>query len=178
MYIAEMYKADVGNGTGMRVSLFVSGCTLHCKGCFNEKAWDFTYGQLWTPELQESLIKELSRPFYQGLTILGGEPFELETQPDIAELIRKVRTVLPDRDIWMFSGNQYDKNLIEGGSRYIPITTDYILDNIDILVDGPFVQEKHDVRLNFRGSSNQRIIDMRATRAAGQVVLHPLNNII
>lgn len=178
MNIAGIYKADVGNGSGMRVSLFVSGCTLHCKGCFNEKAQDFSYGQLWTPELEDELIEELKRPFYQGITILGGEPFELPTQPVVASLIRRIKEELPDRDIWIFTGNKYDINLSPEGNRFIPEVTDYILDTIDVLVDGPFEEKLHDVRLNFRGSSNQRIIDMKKTRKEGRVILHSLNNII
>ena len=175
MHVCEIYKADVGNGTGMRVSLFVSGCTIHCKGCFNEKTWDFNHGELWTQELEDSLIKELSRPYYKGLSILGGEPFEPQNQPEICKLILRVKEELPDRNIWIFTGNKYDVNLIPGGSRYIEDYTDKILDNIDVLVDGPFVQDLYNIKLNFSGSENQRIIDMKETRKKGEVVLHPLN---
>ncbi len=176
MHIGESYKADVANGEGMRVSLFVSGCTIHCKDCFNSKTWDFNYGILWTKEIEDSLIKELSKPYYRGLTILGGEPFEPQNQPELAELIIRIRKELPEKTIWIFSGNVYDKNLVPGGSRYYPEYTDKILDNIDVLVDGPFKKELYDYKLNFRGSSNQRIIDMRKTREKGEVVLHTLNN--
>lgn len=178
MNIAGIYKADVGNGSGMRVSLFVSGCTLKCKGCFNEKAQDFSYGKLWTPELEEELIEELSKSFYKGLTILGGEPFELLNQPGVASVVERVRKTLPEKDIWIYTGNVYEKNFSPEGDRYMSNVTDYILDNIDVLVDGPFMKDGYDPRLNFRGSKNQRIIDMKRTRAEGDVILHPLNNII
>lgn len=175
MHVSEIYRADVGNGTGMRVSLFVSGCTIHCKGCFNEKTWDFNNGELWTPELEDALITELSRPYYKGLTILGGEPFEPQNQPEICELILRVKKELPDKDIWVFTGNVYDKDLIPGGRRHLPDYTDKILDNIDVLVDGPFVQERYNITLKFRGSENQRLIDIRETRKTGKVVLLPIN---
>ena len=176
MHIAEIYKADVGNGSGMRVSLFVSGCTIHCKGCFNEKTWDFDFGTLWNPEIEQNLINELSKSYYQGLTILGGEPFEPENQPEISTLIKRIKKELPNKNIWMFTGNVYDRDLVPGGKRYYPEYTDFILDNIDVLVDGPFIQDLYNVTLNFRGSENQRIIDMRKSREEGTVILHPLNN--
>ena len=137
MYYGQITRADSANGVGMRVSLFVSGCTNHCKGCFQPQTWDFSFGSPYTKETEDELVKELQRPFYSGITILGGEPFE-----------RK---------------------------RHIEVT-DEILDNIDVLVDGPFVEEKKNIGLNFRGSENQRIIDMKATRKEGHVVLDPLSN--
>ncbi|MBR3538034.1 MAG: anaerobic ribonucleoside-triphosphate reductase activating protein [Eubacterium sp.] len=175
MHIGEIYKADSANGPGVRVSVFVSGCTIHCKGCFNAKTWDFNYGRLWTKETSDYLIKELSLPYYRGLTILGGEPFEPQNQPAVSELILRVRAELPEKDIWVYTGNTYDENLIPGGSRYIQDYTDRILDNIDVLVDGPFVEDLLNLNLRFRGSENQRIINMRETRKQGTVVLHPLN---
>lgn len=178
MNIAQIYKADTGNGIGMRVSLFVSGCTIKCPECFNKEAQDFKYGQKFTPEIMEELLNELRRPFYQGLTILGGEPFELKTQPDLLNLIKTVKNELPDKDIWVYSGNIYNKNLSPGGDRYISGITDEILDNIDVLVDGPFVKDLYDIRLNFRGSKNQRIIDLKKTRSGKRLVLHDLNNVV
>jgi anaerobic ribonucleoside-triphosphate reductase activating protein len=175
MHIGEIYKADSANGPGMRVSVFVSGCTIHCKGCFNSKTWDFNYGHLWTKEQEDNLIKELSLSYYRGLTILGGEPFEPQNQPAVSELILRVKKELPKKDIWVYTGNTYDINLVPGGSRYISDYTDNILDNIDVLVDGPFVEELLNLKLKFRGSENQRIIDMRETRKQGTIVLHPLN---
>ena len=175
MHIGEIYKADTANGPGMRISLFVSGCTIHCKGCFNSKTWDFNYGHLWTRETEDYLIRELTPSYYRGLTILGGEPFEPQNQPAVCEVIKRVRAELPEKTIWVYTGNTYDINLIPGGSRYIADYTDQILDNIDVLVDGPFKEELLNLKLRFRGSENQRIIDMKKTRETGEVVLHPLN---
>ena len=160
MHIGEIYKADSGNGPGMRVSVFV---------------WDFNYGHLWTKETEDYLIRALSLPYYRGLTVLGGEPFEPQNQPSVCDLILRVRKELPEKDIWVYTGNTYDINLIPGGSRYISDYTDQILDNIDVLVDGPFMEKKLNLKLKFRGSENQRIIDMRETRKQGSIVLHPLN---
>lgn len=167
--------ADCANGLGMRVSLFVSGCTNHCPGCFQPETWDFDYGLVYTPETEQSLMEELAKPYYDGLTILGGEPFELSNQPEVAALIRRVKKELPEKTIWMYTGFLYEKDLVPGGCRYTDVT-DEILDNIDILVDGKFVQELKDITLNFRGSSNQRIIDMKKTRATGKIILSQLNN--
>lgn len=140
MYIGEIITADCANGVGLRVSLFVSGCTNHCKGCFQPQTWDFEYGQPYTQETEDYIIEELSKDYYNGLTILGGEPFEPSNQIEVVKLIRRVRKELPGRDIWMYTGFTYDKDLIPGGCRYIECT-DEILDNIDILVDGKFVEE-------------------------------------
>ena len=148
MHVGEIMQADCANGVGIRLSLFVSGCTNRCKGCFNEQTWDFNYGNLWTPELEQFFIDTLAKPFYDGMTILGGEPFEPENQPEVAGLISRVRRELPEKNI---------------------------LDQTDILIDGPFVLEEKDIRLKFRGSRNQRILDMKQTRKSGQVVLSPLN---
>lgn len=175
MHIGEIITADSANGLGIRVSIFVSGCTNRCKGCFQPQTWDFEYGRPYTPEIQDLIISELSKSYYDGLTILGGEPFEQSNQREIVKLIRRVRTELPDRNIWIYTGFTYDKDLVKGGCRYIECT-DEILDNTDILVDGKFVEELKKITLKFRGSSNQRIIDMRKTRASGKVILSELNN--
>lgn len=174
MHYGQIMIADSANGLGMRVSLFVSGCLNRCKGCFQPETWDFDYGYPFTPEVEQQLMDELSHPYYDGLTILGGEPFELQNQPDVARLILRVKEELPDKTIWMYTGYTYDKDLVPGGCRYMDVT-DAILDHIDTLVDGRFVEEKKNIRLRFRGSENQRIIDMKKTRAAGQIVLSPLN---
>lgn len=175
MNYGQIMTADCANGLGMRVSLFVSGCTNHCPGCFQPETWDFDYGLVYTPETEQSLMEELAKPYYDGLTILGGEPFELSNQPEVAALIRRVKKELPEKTIWMYTGFLYEKDLVPGGCRYTEVT-DEILDNIDILVDGKFVQELKDITLNFRGSSNQRIIDMKKTRATGKIILSQLNN--
>lgn len=173
MYVGQIITADSANGTGMRVSLFVSGCTNHCKGCFQPETWDFAYGRPYTPDMEDRLMKELAKSYYDGLTILGGEPFELSNQRELVKLIRRLRKELPDRNIWMYTGFTYDKDLMPGGCRYIECT-DEILDSIDVLVDGRFVEELKNITLTFRGSENQRIIDMKQTREQGKVVLSPL----
>lgn len=173
MHIGEIITADCANGTGLRVSVFVSGCTNHCKGCFQPQTWDFNFGELYTKDKEDFILTELSKEYYNGLTILGGEPFEPSNQREIVKLIRRVKKELPERDIWIYTGFTYDKDLIPGGCRYIECT-DEILDSINILVDGRFVEELRNLMLNFRGSENQRIIDMKATRKAGEVVLSGL----
>ena len=175
MNYGQIMTADCANGLGMRVSLFVSGCTNHCPGCFQPETWDFDYGLAYTPETEQGLMEELAKPYYDGLTILGGEPFELSNQPEVAALVRRVKKELPEKTIWMYTGFLYEKDLVPGGCRYTEVT-DEILDNIDILVDGKFVQELKDITLNFRGSSNQRIIDMKKTRVTGKIILSQLNN--
>ncbi|MBR1630119.1 MAG: anaerobic ribonucleoside-triphosphate reductase activating protein [Lachnospiraceae bacterium] len=175
MYIGEVLAADCANGIGMRVSVFVSGCTNRCKGCFQPETWDFHYGVEYTQDMEDKILKELSRGYYDGLTILGGEPFELENQEEVARLVRRVRKEIPERTIWMYTGFIYDQDLVPGGSRYGD-KTDEILDNIDVLVDGRFVIEQKSIGLLFRGSTNQRIIDMKQTRASQRVVLDPLND--
>ena len=174
MHVGQIFKADIANGIGVRVSIFVSGCTNRCKNCFQPQTWDFNYGHEYTKEVEDDLIKELSEDYYDGLSILGGEPFEPENQREIVKLIRRVRKECPGKTIWMYSGNTYEE-MLEGGYRHIEVT-DEILDQIDVLVDGRFEEELKDISLNFRGSSNQRIIDMKKTRASGEVVLHSLND--
>ena len=175
MHIGEILTADTANGTGVRLSIFVSGCTNHCKGCFQPQTWDFEYGKLYTYSIEKFILEELSKNYYDGLTILGGEPFEISNQRVLVNLIRKIKTEMPEKNIWIYTGFTYDNDLIKGGCRYIECT-DEILDSIDILVDGKFVEELKNICLNFRGSSNQRIIDMKATRKNGEVKLSPLNN--
>lgn len=170
MYYGEVISADIANGAGVRVSLFVSGCTNHCEGCFQPETWAFDYGEPYTQEVEDAIIQELSRDFYQGLTILGGEPFELSNQRELVRLIRRLRRELPNKDIWIYTGNLLDDELAPGGSRHCEVT-DEILDSIDVLVDGRFVEEKKNIRLRFRGSENQRVIDMKKTRKTGKIVL-------
>ena len=156
MYYGNIIKADIANGTGIRVSLFVSGCTNHCKGCFQPQTWDFEYGKLYTESIEEFILGELSN------------------QRELVKLIRRVKNELPDRNIWIYTGFTYDKDLVHGGCRYIECT-DEILDNTDILVDGRFIETQRDLMLNFRGSRNQRIIDMKQTRKEGNIILSSLN---
>lgn len=175
MHIGQILTADTANGTGIRLSIFVSGCTNHCEGCFQPQTWDFNYGQLYTESIENFIIEELSKSYYDGLTILGGEPFELLNQRTLVQLIRRVKREISNKNIWIYTGFTYDKDLIPDGCRYIECT-DEILDNTDILVDGRFEKDLRNLRLNFRGSSNQRIIDMKATRKNNKVILSPLNN--
>ncbi|MDD6195681.1 anaerobic ribonucleoside-triphosphate reductase activating protein [[Clostridium] aminophilum] len=175
MHIGEIIKTDCANGIGIRLTLFVSGCTNCCPGCFQPQTWDFNYGIPYTEEIEQSLMDELKKPYYDGITILGGEPFEIPNQEVLVHLILRIREELPQKTIWMFTGFTYDRDLVPDGCRYTKVT-DSILDHIDILVDGKFVEELKNITLKFRGSENQRIIDMKKTRAQGSVVLDPLND--
>ena len=169
MYYADIKKIDVANGPGVRVSLFVSGCTHHCKGCFNQEAWDFHYGRPYTQETEDEIIQALSPSYISGLTLLGGEPFEPQNQAALLPLLRRVRRELPEKSIWAFSGYTLDTDILTGKLGDWAITRE-ILSYLDVLVDGEFIQEKKDISLRFRGSSNQRLIDLPKTLAADSVI--------
>ena len=154
MNYADIKYPDVANGEGVRVSLFVSGCTNNCKGCFNKEAQDFDYGQKFTDKEKQKIFEYLEKSYVKGLSILGGEPFELQNQETVLNLILEVKEKFPDKDIWIYSGSTIEQ-LIE---RHNEIT-DKLLKNIDILVDGPFIEDKKTLGLKFRGSSNQKIIN-------------------
>ena len=156
---------DSSNGEGVRVSLFVSGCRNHCKGCFNEVTWDFNYGEDFTEIQENEIIEFCKKSFISGLTILGGEPFEEENQTALLPFIRKFKEECPDKTLWMFTGYVYEKDLINGGRKCKENVTKEILDNVDVLVDGPFILEQKDLTLPFRGSRNQRLLT-RADREA------------
>lgn len=170
MHYAEIKNCDIANGTGVRVSLFVSGCTHHCKNCFNAVAWDFEYGQPFTTEVEEKIFSMLAPTHIAGLTLLGGEPFEPVNQRALLPFLRELRRRLPTKNIWCYTGYVYDRDLLPGGRAYCE-TTDEMLSYLDVLVDGPFIEEEKSLRLRFRGSRNQRLIDMKATRRTGHVVL-------
>ena len=170
MNYANIKDRDIANGPGVRVSLFVSGCTHHCKGCFNQVAWDFDYGQPFTQETIDSIMEMLRPGYVKGITLLGGEPFEPQNQPDLVQLLRKIKATYPEKSIWAFSGYLFDKD-IQPGLLGDPAVTEEFLSYLDVLVDGRFVEEKKDLTLRFRGSSNQRIIDVPASLRQGQVVL-------
>lgn len=171
MNYGEIKHFDIANGPGVRTSLFVSGCTNHCRYCFQPETWDFSYGQPFTAETEDEIVKSLQPEFIQGLTILGGEPFEFGNQEGIIHLLRRVRKELPEKNIWCYTGFLLDQDLLEGGKRHGPYT-DEILSLLDVLVDGPFVEELKDISLVFRGSRNQRIIDMPKSLQNQEVILH------
>ena len=170
MYYGNIKGFSIENGVGVRVSLFVSGCRNHCKNCFSPKTWNFTYGEPFTEETEKELLEELAPDHIHGLTILGGEPFEPENQKDILPLILKVRRELPGKTIWMYTGFTYEELTGESRGNCGELTRQ-IFENIDVLVDGRFVEEKKNLRIRFRGSENQRIIDMKKTRAGDGVIL-------
>jgi len=170
MNYAEIKNCDIANGPGVRVSLFVSGCNHRCKGCFNEIAWDFQYGKPFTRQTEDMLLDMLAPCHIKGITLLGGEPFEPENQPAIVGFLRRMKEKYPEKTVWAFSGYLFDRDILSGKLGPWEITREYI-SYLDVLVDGPFVQEKKDLSLRFRGSSNQRIIDVPASLQKGDVVL-------
>ena len=169
MNYGEIKNFDIANGEGVRVSLFVSGCTHHCKNCFNKDTWAFDYGEPFTKETEDKIIKELTPDYISGLSLLGGEPFEPSNQEGLIKLLRRVKTELPDKNIWCYTGYLFDKELLSN-SRARCEYTDEMLSYIDVLVDGEFVQELYSITLQFRGSSNQRIIDVKKSLAEGKVI--------
>ena len=170
MNYGEIKKWDIADGPGVRVSLFVSGCRHHCKGCFNEDTWDFDYGKPYTEDTRREILMALDKDYIQGLTLLGGEPFEPENQKILVELLRTVREQLPKKDIWSYTGFIFERDLVPGGRAYTDVTEE-MLSMIDVLVDGPFVQEQKDITLEFRGSKNQRLLD-REMRSSMMQELH------
>lgn len=172
MYYGEIKDCDIANGEGVRVSLFVSGCTNHCEHCFQPQTWDFSYGQPFTAETEDRILSLLSPSYVNGLTLLGGEPFEPENQRCLLPFVRRVRAALPEKNIWAFSGFTYEELLTEGSYARCEVT-DELLSLLDVLVDGRFVEALKDISLRFRGSSNQRLIDLNATRETGGIVLLP-----
>ena len=169
MNYGEIITADCANGTGIRISLFVSGCRNHCKDCFQPETWDFSYGLKYIKDTEDFILKEISHDYYDGLTILGGEPFEEENQLELVHLIRRMRKEQPSKTIWIFTGYIYEK-LASGECKHTDVT-DEILDSIDVLVDGRFVSELKSLQLKFRGSENQRILDMKQTRKNGHIIM-------
>lgn len=173
MKYGEIKNYDIANGEGVRVTLFVSGCTHHCKGCFNAETWDFNYGKSFTAEVEDMLIEDLRPGYIAGLTLLGGEPFEPVNQRALLPFVKRVREMYPNKTIWCYTGYTYDTDLTTGGKAYCECT-DELLSLLDILVDGEFVEELKDITLVFRGSSNQRVIDVQKSLQSGQVCLYPV----
>lgn len=171
MNYAEIKYCDVANGPGVRTSLFVSGCSHHCPGCFNEIAWDFNYGKPFTQDTIDSIIESLKPDYIQGLTLLGGEPFEYSNQKGLLPLVRQVREVLPQKDIWCFTGFLFDKDIIENMCKRWKEANE-LLSYIDVLVDGRFVEELKNLNLKFKGSENQRTILVNESLKSGNVILY------
>ena len=176
MNYATIKPVDIANGEGVRVSLFVSGCRHGCKNCFNPQAWSFEYGQPFNQQIIDNLLESLKPDFISGLTLLGGEPFEPENQQALLELVKQVKQAYPNKNIWAYSGFRLEDELLSVGAYPNCEYTLELLKNIDILVDGRFVEELKNLMLNFRGSSNQRIIDVKKSLEAGEIILSPLNN--
>ena len=196
MNYAAIKKTDVANGPGIRVSLFVSGCTHGCRGCFNQEAWDFSYGEEYTSETEAEILKALAPDYIRGLSVLGGEPFEVQNRETVLALVKKVRERYPGKDIWCYTGYRYEEDLLawareerdacacgaqkrpeeehggadsQGGGPGAGEVTQ-LLSLIDVLVDGEFVEERKNLRLAFRGSENQRLIDLKESGRQGRTV--------
>ena len=169
MNYGEIKNCDIANGSGVRVSLFVSGCTHHCKNCFNPETWDFGYGEEFTSDVQDRIISMLEPDYIAGLTILGGEPFEPYNQSALVSFVKRVKEKYPHKSLWMYSGYTFEE--LTATSRARCEYTDTILSYVDVLVDGEFVEEKKNISLKFRGSENQRIIDVPGSLKSGELVL-------
>lgn len=172
MNYATIKKTDVANGPGIRVSLFVSGCTHACKGCFNREAWDFAYGKPFTGDTEKEILKALDNDYIRGFSVLGGEPMEPQNRGTVLGLLRKIREAYPEKSIWCYTGYDFEKDLLRWSAEGDATVTE-LLELIDVLVDGEFVEEEKNLRLAFRGSENQRLIDVKATKKAGHVVCLP-----
>lgn len=170
MNYASIKRRDVANGPGVRVSLFVSGCRHHCKGCFNPETWDFAYGQPYTREVEDKLLEDCAPGYIRGLSLLGGEPFEPENQAVLLPLLRRFRQRYPDKTVWCYSGYNYELDMLAGQLGSWDVTRE-MLTLIDVLVDGEFHLQEKDLSLRFRGSANQRIIDVPKSLAQDQVIL-------
>lgn len=167
MNYAQIKRVDVANGPGVRVSLFVSGCPHHCAGCFNPETWDFTFGAKFEPQQEKEILQSLQPTHIQGLSLLGGEPFAPENQQTVLNLVRAVRRELPEKDIWCYTGYLFE-NLRDG---VVGDCSQLLLKELDVLVDGPFILDRKNLGLRFRGSDNQRIIRVKDSLAAGQICL-------
>ena len=170
MYYGTIKNFDVADGPGCRVSLFVSGCRNHCTGCFNQETWDFCYGEEYTAETEENILQALAPDYIQGLSLLGGDPFEPENQRELLRLLRRVKSAFPKKDIWAYTGYTLERLQKAEGHPHCDVT-DEMLSMIDILVDGPFIEARKNISLRFRGSDNQRIIDLPETLKSGEIVI-------
>lgn len=175
MHYGAIKKVDTANGLGVRVTLFVSGCTNCCKGCFQKQTWDFEYGEPYSAKTQIEILEALKPSYIQGFTLLGGEPFEPSNQKELVRLLRAIKAIYPQKDIWAFTGFLLDQDLIEGGRKYTEVTYE-MLSMIDVLVDGPFIEAQRSMMLKYRGSENQRVIDMNESRKQNKIVLFDFEN--
>ena len=170
MYYGELKKCDIANGEGVRVSLFVSGCRNRCKDCFQPETWDFCFGKPFTEDTEREIFAELDKSYIAGLSLLGGDPFEPENQRALLPMLRRIREKYPQKTVWCYTGYRLEE-LMSAGSHPRCGATEEMLSCIDILIDGRFIAEEKDISLQFRGSRNQRIIDMDRSRQAGKIVL-------
>lgn len=170
MNYATIKYNDIANGTGVRTSLFVSGCTHRCKGCFNSEAWDFNYGLPFTKEVEDEILKSLEPTYVDGLSLLGGEPFEPQNQLVLYSFLKRVKEKFPHKDIWCYTGYLFDKELLSPSRATTPVTKD-MLSLIDVLVDGKFIEAKKNISLAFKGSENQRIIDVKKSLNENKVII-------
>lgn len=170
MNYATIKYEDISNGAGIRTSLFVSGCTHACRGCFNKEAWDFNFGQKFDREVQKEILKSLQPKYIAGITLLGGEPMELKNQVALLPFLKEVKTLYPEKNIWCYTGYLYDEDFKEDGAVYSEVTGQ-ILELIDVMIDGKFLQEEYDISLRFKGSHNQRVIDVQKSNATGNIIL-------
>ena len=175
MHYSTIKDCDIANGIGVRITLFVSGCTNHCKNCFQPQTWDFDFGEPFTEETEEKLLEMLKLDYINGLTLLGGEPMEPQNQRALVPFLKRVREAYPNKNIWCFTGFTYEILKTDGSHPRCEVT-DEMLSLIDVLVDGRYVDELKDLTLQFRGSSNQRLIDMVKTRENGEITLLPNND--
>lgn len=173
MNYADIKQYDISNGPGVRVSVFVSGCTHHCKGCFNAVAWDFNYGKPFTEKTIDDVIEYMKPSYVCGLTVLGGEPMEPQNQTELVKLLRKVREIYPEKSIWLFSGYDFEQDILGRMIHEVPETKE-ILSYLEVMVDGEFIEEQKSLSLRFKGSANQRTIRVQESLAAGKVVLYDL----
>lgn len=169
MNYADIKTVDVANGKGVRVSIFVSGCNHHCKGCFNSEAWDFNYGKEFNQDCINKIMEELDKPYIKGLSLLGGEPLEFKNQEGLLPLVKQVKEKHPEKDIWCYTGFTFDKDVMDNMCK-INKNTKELMSYIDVVVDGKFEEDKKDLKLKFRGSSNQRIIDVKESFKANKVI--------
>lgn len=170
MNYGNIKKHDIANGPGVRVSLFVSGCTHHCPGCFNPETWDFNYGQPFDSDVINEILEALQPSYIHGFSLLGGEPFEYKNQQALLPLLKEIKSRFPSKDIWCYTGYDFEKDILEDMAKKWPETYD-MLSYIDVLIDGEFVEEKKDLALRFRGSSNQRIICVQESLKEDKIVL-------